>query len=58
MRDVIRQNTEFDRKQTSFDDEHNKIIAENDALQDDLDKYCIEKDQFDRNAQQIKEKGE
>jgi hypothetical protein len=27
-------------------------------LQEELDKYCIEKDTFDREAQKVKEKGE
>jgi len=48
----------FDQRQAEFDDEHNKVVAENDALQEELDKYCIEKETFDRQAQQVKEKGE
>lgn len=58
MREVLRDENEFEKKQSDFDDEYNKVVAENDALQEELDKYCIEKEQFDRNAQQVKEQGE
>ena len=58
MKDVIRQEYEFDKKRQEFDDEHNKIVSENDTLQEQLDKYCMEKEKFDRHAQQVKEKGE
>jgi len=51
MKEVIKQGVEIDRKQSGFDDEHNRIIGDNDALQEELDKYCIEKELFDRNAQ-------
>lgn len=58
MKQQIKEEQEFDQKQAAFDDEHNAVVAENDALQEELDKYCIEKDTFDRQAQQVKEKGE
>jgi hypothetical protein len=32
MKEVIKQGVEIDRKQNLFDDEHNRIIADNDAL--------------------------
>ena len=51
MKDVIRQEYEFDKKRQEFDDEHNKIVSENDTLQEQLDKYCMEKEKFDRHAQ-------
>lgn len=58
MREVLRDETEFDKKQSDFDDAYSKVVEENDALQEELDKYCIEKEQFDRHAQQVKEQGE
>lgn len=44
MREVLRDENEFEKKQSDFDDEYNKVVAENDALQEELDKYCIEKE--------------
>lgn len=32
MKEVIRQEYEFEKKQQEFDDEHNKVVTENDAL--------------------------
>lgn len=55
MKEVIRQEYEFEKKQQEFDDEHNKVVTENDALQEELDRYCIEKEKFDRHAQLVKE---
>jgi len=34
------------------------VNTENDTLQEELEKYCTQKEQFDKDVQEIKEKGE
>lgn len=57
-KEVLKEQDEFWRKRTEFEDKHNKVIIQNEALQEELDKYCIEKEKFEVDAQSIKDKGE
>ena len=50
MREVLIEETNFDKKQTAFEDEHSKVILENDELQEELDHYGMEKEEFERTA--------
>jgi|TARA_B110001450_G_scaffold237304_1_gene243431 hypothetical protein len=43
FREVLREETIFDKKKADFDDDHNKVIVTNDELQEELDQYCMEK---------------
>lgn len=58
FREVLREETTFDKKKAEFDDEHNKIIVTNDELQEELDQYCIEKQDFERMSGLVNEKAE
>jgi len=58
LKEVVKEEYTFDKKQLVFEQEHCKVTQANDALQEELDKYCIEKETFDRFALQIKQQGE
>jgi len=57
-REVVRDETTFDKKKADFDDEHNKVVNTNDELQEELDQYCIEKQDFERMSGLVNEKAE
>lgn len=57
MKKVLKEEQAFDKKLNQFEQENNKVAIENDHLQEELDKYCIEKENFEREAEAIKDKG-
>jgi chromosome segregation ATPase len=57
-REVVKEEHAFSKKKQAFEEEYNKVTIKNDQLQEELDRYCLEKEQFDREAQAVKEKGE
>jgi len=58
MREVQKEEQKFGEKQTEFENENNKFSIEQDALQEDMAKYYAQKEQFDLDCEDIKDRGE
>lgn len=48
----------FAQQQKEFDEKHRHSMHENDQLQEQIERFNIERDAFDRKAQAIKQQGE
>jgi len=55
---VIEEEREFLHREALFENENKQVVLENEKLQESLDKYCIERDKFEREAMKIKEQAE
>ncbi len=56
--DVGEEEREVQVKEQHFELENKNVTLENERLQEQLDKYCIERDRFEREALKIKEQAE
>ena len=57
-RESIDEERAFYAKEQEFEQENKLLSIENEKLHEQLDKYCIEKDLFDREAYKIKDQAE
>lgn len=57
-REAVEDERVFFQKEQEFEQENKLLTLENEKLHEQLDKYCIEKDLFDREAYKIKDQAE
>ncbi|CDW83861.1 UNKNOWN [Stylonychia lemnae] len=58
QQDVSEEEREFQMREQEFEQENKQVVMDNEKLHEQLDKYCIEKSHFDREAMKIKEQAE
>lgn len=56
--DITEEEREMTVKEMHFDQENKSVMLDNERLQEQLDKYCIEKDKFEREAMKVKDQAE
>ena len=57
-RDLAAKERSLNQQQAEFDEEHSQVTHENNNLQEQIDKYNILKEAFDRRAYEVREQGE
>ena len=57
-RELVRQESFFNQRQTEFEAEEKTILSMNEALQEAFERFNIDKDNFEKKAQLVKEQGE
>lgn len=58
LSEVVLEENKFEAKQAKFEDEDRVVANQRDELKRVRDKYCTEKVQFDRQAEEVKEQAE